>query len=74
MSISILTSMNLLQSFFSKMGKFNNFKRLRSNELVMVELSLFPSKKKRPQDKIEVKWNAYVNKWAINPHGCERLG
>ena len=65
MSISILTSMNLLQSLFSKMGKFNNFKRLRSNELVLVELSLFPSEKKRPQDKIEVKWNAYVNGQSI---------
>ena len=54
MSISILTSMNLLQSLFSKMGKFNNFKRLRSNELVMVEPSLFPSKKNGPKTKLKL--------------------
>ena len=46
--------MNLLQSFFSKMGKFNNFKRLRSNELVMVEPSLFPSKKNGPKTKLKL--------------------
>ena len=64
--------MNLLQSLFSKMGKFNNFKRLRSNELVMVELSLFPSKKNGPKTKLKL--NGMLCKWAINPHGCERLG
>ena len=43
------------------MGKFNNFQKLKSNELVSIELSLFPSKKKRTQDKILVKWEAYLN-------------